>query len=76
MMMQHTDPRTVDHLISARQDAIAETFRASQHPSRLRVAAGIALIRLGERLRGCSMAAPARMPAMPVTGLRPARSAS
>lgn len=74
--MMPTDPRTTHHLISARQDAIAETFRASQHPSRLRVATGIALIRLGERLRGYTMPLPDQMPSMTVTRLRPARTAS
>lgn len=75
-MMQH-DPRTMDHISAARQQAIMDGYRASQRPSRLRIATGVALIRLGERLRGCSMPAAAdRMPAMPVTRLRTARPVS
>lgn len=66
-MMSHNDPRVVQQLINDRQQHLREDAARGHQPSTLRVAAGIALIRLGETLRGRS---PASLPEMlpPVTG--------
>lgn len=51
MTFHHNDYR-IDQLVNQRQQEIRRTMRQSHQPTRLRVRAGMALIALGERLRG------------------------
>lgn len=75
-MMLDNDPRTISHLITARQDTVRDGMAAGRRPSAVRVALGLALIRLGEKLRGCAMTSPAeRLPSMPATPVRRAHTA-
>ncbi|HWV34585.1 MAG TPA: hypothetical protein VNZ55_03070 [Thermomicrobiales bacterium] len=58
-MTFHNSDYRIDQLINQRQDEIRHTSRQSRQPSALRVRAGMTLIALGERLRGCAPVAPA-----------------
>lgn len=63
MMMIENDPQT-NALISYRQATLlaeAERARQTTTASPIRVAVGVLLIRLGERIRGCTQAAPANV---------------
>lgn len=51
-MMSSNDPRYVQQLVTDHQRRLLEEAANSRRPNPLRVAAGIALIRIGESLRG------------------------